>query len=168
MGNNAKNIDDSEKMSKRDILYKKTTIWANIVICIQLISVGVAIYEYNTVSNYNKEQTERNERNEKTKNAIEAVNKIYNIEFFKSTSTITSKHKKNDTTFIDASNHVLNTYYAVSIVYNSGIADNVIIGKAIVNGLSFYVDSILKKEDVDSLTLKSITNMNDDIKLKIK
>lgn len=163
-----KHIDDPVKINKRDILYKKTTIWANIVICIQLLGLAIALGMYIAFSNNNKEQTQRNERNEKTKNAIEAVNRVYNIDFLRSTSLVKTKHIKDTIKFIDATNHILNTYYVISIVYNSGIADNMIIGCAIKNELSIYVDSILKKDETDSLTLKSIIDMNDDIKLKIK
>lgn len=159
--------DDPVKTNKREIWYKKTTIWANIVICIQLIGVGVAISEYIAYSENNKVQIERNEKSEKTKNAIEAVNKLYNPEFLKSTALIKTNFKKNSIEFIDASNYILNTYYIVSIVYNNGIADNFIIGKALKNELNIYVDSILNIGETDSLTLKSIIDMKNDINVKI-
>jgi len=163
---NSKRIYDLEK------LVKKTTVWANIFICLQFVGIVFAIIAFLITQKYNRDQMESAEKYEKRKNAIEAVNKVYNNEFLSSFSKLKAwneeRNKRNNDFMnnedINAWNLVFSTYYAIAIVYNNKIADTLIIKESIKKGISDFVDFPEFKDSTMSQAEKEIVKMNNSIK----
>lgn len=163
---------------KLELLLKRTQVWANVFICLQIMLIIIALFQYKDAKDYNRNQIEsakKNEfiakENELSKNAIEAINKIYNIEFLTSFAKL---DKKSDLTIEETRKAfiiVLNNYYIVSVVYNSGIANNNLIEESIKSGIKTFTgypiyDSI-KDENLKSAK-KTIEEMINKFNKNIK
>ena len=123
-----------------EALVKRTTIFANIFICIQVLTIIIAYMGYESSKNAYESQMQTIRTNEQTKNSLETINKIYNlkfIEFFLKLNKSSDMEKSDD---FEAFYYVLNTYYVVAVVYNSGIADNILIGNSISEGVNSFVE----------------------------
>lgn len=166
----SKSKDPATKPFDLEKAYKRTGIVANIIIIIQVFSVIIALYSFYNTNNFNKRQIIVAESSEKTKNAIEAINKIYNTEFLRNYDKIDSTSTIKDEETRISYYHVLNTYYILSVVYNSKIADSLMMYKAIKDGImafaqyDIYIDSSQKnlmpaKEEINKM-LKSFKELN--------
>lgn len=139
-------LKDDDKIGKKDftrieLWVKRTTIIANVVIFLQVIAIIVAVCGYRSAEKNNNLQIETSQKHEFTKNAIEVVNKIYNSEFLLSYGKLSHAIKIDNEELKSAFILVLNTYNLVAIVYNSKIADTILIMKSIKNGIMGFVGS---------------------------
>jgi hypothetical protein len=173
-----KKESENKNYSKLELMLKRTQILANIFICLQIILIIIALIQYNEAKKFNRHQIESNQKNELiattnelSKNAIEAINKIYNNEFL----SCFAKLDKNSTLTDEATRHnfiiVLNNYYFVAVVYNSGIANNKLIEESIKNGIlkftSFKIYGNIKDENLISAK-KAIDKMTSTFNSNIK
>lgn len=138
----------NEDCPKLEIIVKKTQILANIFICLQIVLIGIALFQYFEAKKFNKNQIEISTKSESTKNAIEAINKIYNSEFLNSFAKLDKNSVLNDKTRNDFI-IILNNYYIVAVVYNSGIADTNLIGESIKNGIIAFTNYPIYKSSID-------------------
>ena len=116
------------------LMVRITLIAANIFV---IFGIFFAALEYREIKDNNKRLL-----------AIDAVNRFYNTDFFKSTAVYHSETDKSSNKYIDASNNLFSTYYYIAIVYEKNIADNEIISEAIKYELQRYVKdtSFLNRE----------------------
>jgi len=128
---NGKNNDEIESLLKR------TQIIANFIIMLQFLSIIVAIVALIVTSYQSKTERELTNKIERNKNAVEAVSKIYNETFLNNYYTFLETDS-GDRKY-EAYRIMLNTYYSIAIIYNSGIADTTIIRKAISEGIKKFI-----------------------------
>lgn len=130
-----------------------TIIMANIAVVIGII---FAIFQYNLIKKNNDRLF-----------AIDALNRFYNMEFYRSTSIIhTEEYDKNSLAYIDASNYLFNTYFLIAVVYENEIADNDLIGSAIKYELERYVDTKSFENQPNKDVCKLIESMESSINSK--
>jgi hypothetical protein len=142
-----------EKCSRLIIFNSMISMIANIAI------IGGLIYSY--------KQYNQIESNNKIQNSIDAVNRVNNIKFIESlTLLVTIDTDTTANEYIDAKNYVLSTYYVVAIIYNSNIANNEIIGKALKFDLDNYVESNTFQSVKNNEVRSAIKEMSNNINLK--
>ncbi|MFA5432550.1 MAG: hypothetical protein WC319_06710 [Candidatus Paceibacterota bacterium] len=177
-GQTPKKEIENKNYPKLELMVKRTQILANIFVCMQIILIIIALIQYNEAKKFNKHQIERDQKNELiasanelSKNAIEAINKIYNKEFLSSFSKLDRNSTLTDERTRDAFIFVLNNYYIVAVVYNSGIANNDLIEESIKIGIlqftSYKVYTSNKDEKLESAKIaidKMISNFNPNTK----
>lgn len=154
-------------------LFKRTQIFANVIVIIQVFSVFIAIAALIFSICSSKKLEKQTQIIDKNKYAVEAVKNIYNEAFLKNYLTFfddpTTSEEKRQPFFV-----LLNTYYLTAIIYNSNIANNEIIEKAVEQGIqsfqgSKYYKSISKKEDFSKIIneIDSMTNTFKNFNIKI-
>lgn len=130
-----------------------TIVMANIAVIIGII---FAICQYNLIKNNNDRIF-----------AIDALNRFYNMEFYRSTSIIhTVEYDTNSIAYIDASNYLFNTYFLIAVVYENEIADNNLIGSAIKYELERYLDTKSFENQPNKDVCKLIESMESSINSK--
>jgi hypothetical protein len=168
---------ENKNYPKLELMVKRTQILANIFVCLQIILIIIALIQYNEAKKFNRNQIESNQKNELiatsnelSKNAIEAINKIYNNEFLSSFAKLDNNSTLTEETRDDFI-IVLNNYYIVAVVYNSGIANNKLIEESIKNGIlqftSYKIYTNINNENLESAKIaidKMISNFNPNIK----
>lgn len=130
---------ESESKPPKRLLFwvNITLIFANLAI---FIGIFLAISSYFLDRDNYTQQREFAIRVDKVNNAMNAINRFYNPDFIKSCATIRTPELKDSTEYRDAENNVFNSYYVISLIYKSGIADSLIIGNAIVSELGYYIN----------------------------
>lgn len=146
-------MEKVEKCSRLIIFKNIFSLIANIAI------IGGLIYSY---MQYNQIES-----NNKIQNSIDAVNRVNNIKFIESlTLLVTIDTDTTANEYIDAKNYVLSTYYVVAIIYNSNIANNEIIGKALKFDLDNYIESNTFQSVKNNEVRNAIKEMSNNINLK--
>lgn len=163
---------------KLELLLKRTQVWANVFICFQIVLIIIALFQYCDAKDYNRNQIEsakKNEliakENELSKNAIEAINRIYNTEFLNNFAKLDKKSTLINEETRNAFLIVLNNYYIVSVIYNSGIANNNLIEESIKSGIKTFTGYPIydssKVENLESAK-KSIDDMMKKFNINMK
>lgn len=177
-GKTPKKEIENKNYPKLELMVKRTQILANIFVCLQIILIIIALIQYDEAKKFNRNQIESNQKNELiattnelSKNAIEAINKIYNNEFLSSFAKLDKNSTFTDEETRNAFIIVLNNYYFVAVVYNSGIANNKLIEESIKNGIlkftSYKLYKNIKDENLESAK-KAIAKMTSNFNSKIK
>ena len=144
------------------ILVNTTLIVANLAI---FFGIVYAKLNYDHSKEVSAKQFANAELYEKRKNAIEAINKIYNSDFLDGFAKLKQTKNIDKKEISNAFNLVFNTYYFISVIYKSDIADNEIIKESIKRGLASFVtydiykynkneNVISAKKEIDSLLIK--------------